>query len=135
MLRNDPSLSEDAAEGLAVIERNARVQAQIVEDILDVSRLVAGKMRLDVQRVDLPAVIGAALETCKPAADAKGIRLVRLIDPLAGPVGGDPARLQQCVWNLVVQLDQVLPEGGAGAGRAPAGELARGDRRQRHGAG
>jgi PAS domain S-box-containing protein len=111
LMGRDPSLSDDAAEGLAVIERNARVQAQIVEDILDVSRLVAGKMRLDVQPVDLPAVIAAALETCKPAADAKAIRLTRLIDPQAGPVSGDPARLQQCVWNLVSNSIKFSPKG------------------------
>jgi CheY-like chemotaxis protein len=58
-------------------------------------------MRLDVQPVNLRSVIEAAMETCSPAADAKGIRLVKLLDPLAGPVSGDPARLQQCIWNLV----------------------------------
>ena len=111
LMRSDSTLSEDTAEGLAVIERNARVQAQIVEDILDVSRLVSGKMRLDVQSVDLAAVIAAALETCKPAADAKDIRLVRLLDPLAGPVNGDPARLQQCFWNLISNSIKFSPRG------------------------
>jgi PAS domain S-box-containing protein len=112
LLRRDQTLSADAAEGVAVIERNARVQAQIVEDILDVSRIVSGKMRLDVQPVDLHAVIEAAVETCIPAADAKGIRLARLLDPLAGPVSGDPARLQQCVWNLVSNSIKFSPRGG-----------------------
>ncbi|HEX8915242.1 MAG TPA: PAS domain S-box protein, partial [Humisphaera sp.] len=111
LLRRDPAIGVDTAEGLAVIERNARVQAQIVEDILDVSRIVSGKMRLDVQRVDLPAVIDAALDTCRPAADARGVRVVRLVDPDAGPVNGDPARLQQCVWNLVANSIKFSPKG------------------------
>ena len=112
ILRRDPSLSPDALEGISVIERNARVQAQIVEDILDVSRIVSGKMRLDVQPVNLQAVIEAAMETCTPAADAKGIRLAKLLDPLAGPVSGDPARLQQCIWNLVSNSIKFSSRGG-----------------------
>jgi PAS domain S-box-containing protein len=111
LLRRDPTLGPDAAEGVAVIERNARVQAQIVEDILDVSRIVSGKMRLDVQPVELRSVIEAAIETCVPAAEAKGIRLVRLLDPHAGPITGDPARLQQCVWNLVSNSIKFSPRG------------------------
>lgn len=111
ILRSDSSLTPDLQEGLAVIERNARVQAQIVEDILDVSRIVSGKMRLEMQRVNLRDVIEAALETCKPAADAKGIRIGTILDSMAGPVSGDPARLQQCVWNLVSNAIKFSPRG------------------------
>jgi CheY-like chemotaxis protein len=99
-------------EGLRVIQRNARVQTQIIEDILDLSRVVSGKVRLDVQRVDLPAVIEAAIESMQPAADAKDIRIQKVIDPVAGPVSGDPARLQQVVWNLLSNAIKFTPKGG-----------------------
>lgn len=103
---------DDLAEGLQVIERNARVQTQIIEDILDMSRIISGKVRLDVQRVDLPRVIEGAIESMQPAADAKAIRLQKVLDPLAGPVKGDPARLQQIVWNLVSNAIKFTPKGG-----------------------
>jgi PAS domain S-box-containing protein len=99
-------------EGLTVIERNSRVQARIVDDLLDVSRVIAGKVRLDVQRVELPSVIDAALDGVRPAADAKGIRLQRVLDPLAGPVKGDPGRLQQIVWNLLSNAIKFTPRQG-----------------------
>jgi PAS domain S-box-containing protein len=104
-----PSEVPDAVE---VIERNARVQAQIIEDILDMSRIVSGKLRLDVQPVDLSAVVDAALDTVQPAADAKGIRLTRAVDPLLGLVSGDPNRLQQVVWNLLTNAIKFTPKGG-----------------------
>jgi PAS domain S-box-containing protein len=103
---------EDLQEGLQVIQRNARVQTQIIEDILDMSRIISGKVRLDVQRVDLPHVIEAAIESMEPAATAKGIRLQKVLDPLAGPVSGDPARLQQIVWNLVSNAIKFTPKEG-----------------------
>jgi CheY-like chemotaxis protein len=95
-----------------VIERNARAQAQIIEDILDMSRIVSGKLRLDVQRVDLSAVVEAALETVRPAAEAKGIRVETSLEPDAGPVGGDPGRLQQVAWNLLSNAIKFTPRGG-----------------------
>jgi PAS domain S-box-containing protein len=103
---------EDLTEGLQVIERNARVQTQIIEDILDMSRIISGKVRLDVQRVDLPSVIEAAIQAVQPAADAKGIRLQKVLDPLTEPVSGDPARLQQIVWNLISNAIKFTPKGG-----------------------
>ncbi|MEO7272914.1 MAG: PAS domain-containing protein, partial [Vicinamibacterales bacterium] len=81
-------------QGLEVIERNARAQTKIIEDLLDMSRIVAGKVRLDVQPVPLAPVIEAAVETVRPAAVAKGVRLQVVLDPQAGPVSADPARLQ-----------------------------------------
>lgn len=99
-------------EGLIVIERNSRVQARIIDDLLDVSRVIAGKVRLDVQRVELPTVIESALESLRPAADAKGIRLQHVIDPQAGSVKGDPSRLQQVVWNLVSNAIKFTPRNG-----------------------
>jgi PAS domain S-box-containing protein len=103
---------EDLKEGLQVIQRNARVQTQIIEDILDMSRIISGRVRLDVQRVNLPDVIEAAIQSMQTAADAKGIRLQKVLDPLAGPVSGDPARLQQIVWNLLSNAIKFTPKEG-----------------------
>jgi signal transduction histidine kinase/ActR/RegA family two-component response regulator len=83
------------------IERNAVAQAQLIEDLLDVSRIIGGKMRLDLDKVELRAVIDAAIESVRPAMDAKKIRFQCLIDPAASPIMGDPNRLQQIVWNLL----------------------------------
>jgi len=100
------------AEGLDVIERNARAQAQIIEDLLDMSRIISGRLRLDVQLVKIAEVIEEALATVRPAAEAKGIRIQTLLDPRAGPVRGDPARLQQVVWNLLSNAIKFTPRGG-----------------------
>jgi signal transduction histidine kinase/ActR/RegA family two-component response regulator len=99
-------------DGIQVIERNARMQAQLIEDLLDMSRIISGKIRLDVQRVNLSDVVEAACATVQPAADAKGVRLRKVLDPLAGPVSGDPGRLQQIVWNLLSNAVKFTPRGG-----------------------
>ncbi len=99
-------------EGLEIITRNARTQAKLIDDLLDMSRIISGKMRLDVQRVDLPAVIEAAIEAVNPAILAKDLRLQKVIDPIAGPVTGDPSRLQQIVWNLLSNAIKFTPRGG-----------------------
>ncbi len=99
-------------EGLTVIERNARAQTKLIEDLLDMSRIVSGKIRLDVQQVDLAAVIHATIDLLKPSADAKGIRLHCVLDPLANPVSGDPNRLQQVVSNLLSNAIKFTPRGG-----------------------
>src|SRR6185503_16149259 len=83
------------AHALEVVERNARTQAQLIEDLLDVSRIISGKLRLDALPVSLAQVVQAALDVVHPAADAKGVRLDMVLDPLAGLVLGDPGRLQQ----------------------------------------
>lgn len=101
VLRHADADKQEVAEGLDVIERNARVQAQIIEDILDMSRIVSGKLRLDMQQVNLAGVIDAALQTVQPTADAKRIQIVRPGDPVIAMVTGDAARLQQIVWNLL----------------------------------
>ncbi len=101
VLRKSRDLPQDAVNALTVIERNARSQAQIIEDLLDMSSIISGKVRLDVQRLDLASIVKATVETVKPAALAKGIRLHVVLDPLAGPVRGDPNRLQQVFWNLL----------------------------------
>jgi PAS domain S-box-containing protein len=97
---------------LEAIERNAVAQAQIVDDLLDMSRIVSGTMRLDVRPTDLAAVVDAALESVRPSADARGVRLVRVLDPRAGPVPADPGRLQQVVWNLLTNAVKFTPRGG-----------------------
>jgi PAS domain S-box-containing protein len=112
VVRRNPADAAGLAEGLAVIERNARTQAQIIEDLLDMSRIVSGKVRLDVQRIDLAAAVRAAVETVKPAADAKAVRLQVVLDPHAGPVSGDANRLQQVFWNLLSNAVKFTPRGG-----------------------
>jgi len=97
-----PSMSEkDLQRGLEIIERNTRVQAQLIEDLLDMSRITSGKLRLDIQPVTPAVVVDAALETVRAGAEAKGIRLSSVLDSSAGPIMGDPNRLQQVVWNLL----------------------------------
>ncbi|MDB5295740.1 MAG: hypothetical protein JWO31_1723 [Phycisphaerales bacterium] len=103
---------DDLAEGLGVIERNAKAQTQIIEDILDMSRIVSGKIRLDVLPVDLAALVRAGVETVRPAADAKSVRLQVAVDPIAGPVAGDPNRLHQVFWNLLSNAVKFTPKGG-----------------------
>jgi CheY-like chemotaxis protein/nitrogen-specific signal transduction histidine kinase len=103
---------EELKQGLDTIERNARVQAQIIEDLLDMSRIISGKVRLDVQRVDLPVVLNESIETLRATAEAKGIRLQAVVDPSAGPIYGDPNRLQQVFWNLLNNAVKFTPRDG-----------------------
>jgi signal transduction histidine kinase/CheY-like chemotaxis protein len=102
----------DLNRGLETIARNARAQAQLIEDLLDMSRIVSGKIRLDVQRTDLVSVVDAAVDAVKPSADARAIVVRKIVDPLAGPVFGDPNRLQQIVWNLLSNAVKFTPKGG-----------------------
>ena len=105
--------AEIIAQGLEVIERSARAQAEIIEDLLDMSRIISGKVRLNVQRVDLSSIVQAAVETARPTAEAKGIRLQAVIDPLNGVVvSGDGNRLQQVLWNLLSNAVKFTPKGG-----------------------
>ena len=105
----DPSTQ---ARAISTIDRNARAQTQLIEDILDVSRIVAGKLSLDVRAVDLSAVIEGALDSVRHAADAKGVRLVTEIARTVGPFEGDPDRLQQVAWNLVSNAIKFSTRGG-----------------------
>ena len=88
------------------------MQTQLIEDLLDMSRITSGKMRLDVQPVEPVTFIEAAIETVRPAADAKSIRLETVLDPAAGPIAGDPGRLQQVIWNLLSNAIKFTPRGG-----------------------
>jgi PAS domain S-box-containing protein len=103
-----------------VIEKSARAQAQLIADLLDVSRISAGRLRLDVRPVDLRSVVEAAADVVRPAADARSIRLDLKFDPKVGRVSGDPDRLQQVVWNLLSNAVKFTPEGGRVSVRAAA---------------
>ena len=92
---------EQSRLAVEAIQRSAKVQTQLIEDLLDVSRIAAGKMRLEVRPVDLADVIRAAVDVVRPAADAKDIRVQTVIDTETAPVSGDPDRLQQVVGNLL----------------------------------
>jgi PAS domain S-box-containing protein len=112
MLRLGQLSPENSAKALDTIERNARAQAQLVDDLLDVSRIVTGKLRMDVRPADPNGFIDAAVEAVKPAADAKGVRVQKIVD--TGPISipGDPVRLQQVVWNLLSNAIKFTPRDG-----------------------
>src|SRR6185295_584788 len=112
LLRGGVLAPEKAERGLETLERNATWLTQIVEDVLDVSRIVSGKIRLDVQPVELPLIIDNAVATIQPAANARGVRVQTVIDPRVGPVSGDPGRLQQVVWNLLSNAVKFTPKRG-----------------------
>lgn len=102
----------DLDEGLDAIRRNARAQTQLIDDLLDMSRIISGKVRLNVQATDLSTVIEAAIESVRPAAEAKGIRITRVLNSDAGGVAGDSTRLQQVFWNLLSNAIKFTPKGG-----------------------
>ena len=112
LLRGGILSGEKASRGLETLERNATWLTQIVEDVLDVSRIVAGKIRLDVQPVELPLIVDNAVATIQPAADAKAVRVQTIVDPRVGPISGDPDRLQQVVWNLLSNAVKFTAKGG-----------------------
>jgi signal transduction histidine kinase/CheY-like chemotaxis protein len=103
---------ERERSAVEAIVRNATAQAQLIEDLLDVSRIVTGKLRLDVRPIALATVIEAAIDSVRPSADARGIRLQVVLDPGGGRVLGDPDRLQQVVWNLLSNAIKFTPRGG-----------------------
>jgi PAS domain S-box-containing protein len=104
----------DAAQLRAIqaIQRQARSQRQLIDDLLDVSRIVSGKLRLDWHEVEPTKIINAAIDVVRPTAEAKNIRLEADLDILAGTVSGDPERLQQVIWNLLSNAVKFTPEGG-----------------------
>ena len=104
--------ADDLTEGLAAIDRNARAQTQIIEDLLDMSRIISGKVRLDIQQLNLATVLQASLDTMRPAADAKDINLFASADPCSAMVCGDPNRLHQIFWNLISNAIKFTPRGG-----------------------
>ena len=103
---------EDFQRGMEVIERNTRAQAQLIEDLLDLSRIMSGRIRLDVQQLAIVEVVQGAIETVEPTAQTKGVRLESILDPRGGTVSGDPGRLQQIFWNLLSNAIKFTPKGG-----------------------
>jgi PAS domain S-box-containing protein len=101
------------AHGLEVIERNAHAQERLVGDLLDMSRIVSGKLRLSMRRMDVGAVVRAAADVVRPAAESKGVMLALNLDPSVGFSVGDPDRIQQVVWNLLTNAVRYTPRGGA----------------------
>jgi signal transduction histidine kinase/ActR/RegA family two-component response regulator len=112
LLRDERLDEPTRAQALETIQRSARSQAQLIEDLLDVSRILSGKLRLEVRPIDLCEVIEAAQHSVEPTAQAKGVRLQKVLDPHAGPVAGDFDRLQQIVWNLLSNAIKFTPRGG-----------------------
>ena len=112
VLKSGIKSEADLQKGLEVIDRNARMQAQLIEDLLDMSRIVSGKVRLDAQPVAPISVVEAAMETVRPAANGKGVRLESRLDENAGTISGDPGRLQQVVWNLLSNAIKFTPKDG-----------------------
>jgi signal transduction histidine kinase/ActR/RegA family two-component response regulator len=112
MLRHGMLNEDNATRAIETIERNAKSQAQIVEDILDVSRVITGKLRLNIEAVDLASVINAAIDSVQLAADSKNLQLQVTLDPSARHVAGDAGRLQQVVWNLLSNAIKFTPAGG-----------------------
>jgi PAS domain S-box-containing protein len=98
--------------GMEVIERNARAQVRLIDDLLDLSRIMSGRFRLDVQQVALLDIVRGALDSIEPSAQAKGVRLESVLDPKSVIVAGDPARLQQVFWNLLSNAVKFTPKGG-----------------------
>jgi PAS domain S-box-containing protein len=110
----DGTLDEQSARrALTIVDRNAHAQAQLVTDLLDVSRIITGKLSLNLRPLDLGSVIGAALDTVRPAAEAKHIRITSKLSSAARLTSGDFQRLQQIVWNLLSNAIKFTPEGGS----------------------
>ena len=112
MLRTGVMAPDRRAKAIETIERNATSLTQMVEDVLDISRIVSGKIRLTVQAVDLPQIVRDAIDVILPAADAKGVKLETMLDPQAAPISGDPERLQQVLWNLLSNAVKFTNRGG-----------------------
>ena len=112
ILRHENAQASHFQEGLKVIERNTMAQVQLIDDLLDVSRIVSGKLRVDIQPCELADLVNAGLNVTRPAADARGITLNVRIDPAASGTLCDSVRIQQVVWNLVSNAIKFTPDGG-----------------------
>jgi signal transduction histidine kinase/ActR/RegA family two-component response regulator len=112
VLLSDEELFESGRDRVRAIERAARSQAQLIEDLLDVSRIESGRMRLDVQATDLAQVVKAAADAMRVAAEAKSITLQDIVDTNVSLIAGDPKRLEQVVWNLLSNAIKFTPKGG-----------------------
>jgi PAS domain S-box-containing protein len=112
LLREGKLEADSAEHALETVERSARAQSSIINDLLDVSRIITGKIRLNVQRIDPARLIESAIESVRPAAEAKEIQLDIVLDPNTGPIACDPDRLRQLVWNLVSNAIKFTPNEG-----------------------
>jgi signal transduction histidine kinase len=112
VLRKAGDMSDDFEEGLDAIERNARAQTQLIDDLLDMSQIMSGKSRLELQSTDLSEVIEWAVDSVRPSAEAKKMVLRMDVESFTEPVPGDPRRLQQVVWNLLTNAIKFTPNGG-----------------------
>ena len=112
VLRQQPLDADTLAKAVDTIDRNAALQAQLIDDLLDISRIASGKLRLELRPIDLRSVIESAVETVRGAAEDKGLTLARALDPDVGRVMGDATRLQQVLWNLLTNSLKFTPPGG-----------------------
>lgn len=112
LLSGSGNTPEEISEGISVISRNARVQAQIIDDLLEMSRVTSGKIRLEVQEIAIADVIEAAIATVRPAAEAKGVHIDTVLPSLEHPLTGDANRLQQIFWNLLSNAVKFTPPEG-----------------------
>ncbi|MEW6733340.1 MAG: response regulator [Acidobacteriota bacterium] len=112
LLRSGKLIDTEATRALETIERNAKSQAQLIEDLLDISRIVTGKLHLDIRLVEPITIVKAAIDALRPAIDAKEIELQAALDPWINPISGDPNRLQQVIWNLLSNAIKFTPNGG-----------------------
>ncbi|HJP82823.1 MAG TPA: ATP-binding protein [Fimbriimonadaceae bacterium] len=113
LIRRNPGNEKVVAEGIEVVERNARIQTSLISDLLDISRVISGKMILDIQRVSLPIIVDRSLESVRSAANAKGIEITTQLDHVPDALNGDPARLQQILWNLLSNAIKFTPRAGS----------------------
>jgi signal transduction histidine kinase len=112
MLRTQPLGPAEHRRAIEVIDRNARAQVKLIDDLLDLSRIMTGKIRIDLQQVSMPEVVQAAIDSALPIAEAKDIRLNCVLDPTRMLVNGDASRLQQVAWNLLTNAIKFTPHGG-----------------------
>jgi len=113
LLRADSTKAPEAQrQAIEVIDRNARAQAQLIDDLLDLSRIMTGKLRLDLHQISFTKIVEAAVDSVRPAAEAKGIRLKAILGASQDIVNADSGRLQQVVWNLLTNAIKFTPEGG-----------------------
>jgi len=112
LLHSNQLSEQDRERAIHIIQRNAESQAKLIEDLLEVSRIITGKLRIEFQPVTLPSIVETVINSLRPAADTKYLQLESAIDPAAGPVLGDPARLQQIVTNLLSNAIKFTPDRG-----------------------
>jgi PAS domain S-box-containing protein len=112
LMRQSPTNTGVIERGLDVVSRNTRIQTQLISDLLDMSRIISGKLRLSIEEVDLPALIDNAIEAVHQPARNKGIAIHRELGAMP-PIAGDPARLQQVIWNLLLNAIKFTPDGGS----------------------